>query len=1062
MNGYREGIAELESLDNKHNSNLLKRYSHIIQLNHNERTIKEEMVAASLHVWIMNNLFELVSCGKTDEAKSDLKILSQHDNKQQDLYLRLTQVIIDGEMNQDQSADFWLNEYKKSIDNEKLISIDKKDKDYDNNAMAVTIMTKTLAFKALFTLAAERGQLGFNREAAEMIKKLKLLDPTLNLNDIEDDFNFAHHGQVLNIFTKPLQNVLVREVRNWQPSIQRTAALVGLELINTAQVIVPNAISLAAQAAHAHCVTGNMCIVNRNVVNVWTQLSRDINPFDAKYNPINFNGIMIYSQLLLKTAQHFPLEWIVSPKNLYSAENIRNTIVSRGNLALRATFTVSAGFQLKNAIDLKKGIFANAYTPLTLATIASFANFGIDWGFDQYEQYKSSRGEAIEEITHYLKHEGAGSSIEAVSAVALMGMITGGFGLLPLLAGTAMSAVGIYNVTSKAANKEATAKALIAAMTNINYYRNLQERFFANDKSIIASPIINEYTARCDYSVINGPLDLDRITLITEGKEICFSKEPSRELYDEKPYYYLYIKDNNRSFTKLSITHSLGCFSELRKKNDYYVHSNENEYAEIFSYATNAVIKYLIASSWDNIERLLKSAFNHLAYDTNQLESETANAARIFHLHQRVKELQQNKDLNAVTEWTNICEHNNKKVISPIYQLPPHLAWHIIIGVRLLAYAESDKLLLEFRKQFHEYSKYIYDSAYESKSWFHANWSQVKKTLEQILEYALQQFIVAADKANTPEEKLLYLSEITQNYAYCDDWHIILKNDELKFWAAYMYHQLGKNDMCKLFFKRISNISELVRAKKQADFTENVLVLLADIDKEQHKKILLESQSGAIVISDNALFDHAIRLILNREFTEANNFLNRASDFKGILTARAYYIFESSSRTLIFEAIKQLAQEKMDNRGLIFWHLLYDMLKICLLATQYSRSYSNIQLEIFGLLKICADKIQVFPIPFDLKIETDQMIKISIDYLNEHIRNSDSNLSRNQISEEVNKLIEWGHKCMRGEIGFDLMTEIEVILHSISYDYLEDELMVKYLPIENSLEAEIFLFTCLV
>jgi len=67
------------------------------------------------------------------------------------------------------------------------------------------------------------------------------------------------------------------------------------------------------------------------------------------------------------------------------------------------------------------------------------------------------------------------------------------------------------------------------------------------------------------------------------------------------------------------------------------------------------------------------------------------------------------------------------------------------------------------------------------------------------------------------------------------------------------------------------------------------------------------------------------------------------------------------------------------------------------------------------------------------------------------------------VDKKVDDFIEKGHKCMRGEEKFNLITEMQKILLSISYHYIEDNIKHPYFPVhrvflENLQEKNIRIF----
>jgi hypothetical protein len=869
-------LAELAPLYNKNNIDLINNYSETIQPTNPESKIKNEMKASILQIWVVNNIFKKVSAGDGEEAISDLKHINQYDHKQSDLYEQLIQKIYHGEINKDRDTEFWLAEYKKAVLQEILLQTDKEQKkNIDPNELTVNIMNKAVASKALSIRANELIKLGFNKEAAEILETIATgLKPDLYMSNIISDLYFAHTGQILNIFTRPLQNILKRSVSNWNPSIIRSLVLTSMNLVSFAEIVVPNIVPFALQAAYIYgpsnrsvlelvntakifvsniipramqaismysasdmsilelvntakifmsnvvssathaAYRSDMSVVHRALDQIGCQLNRDLNPWHADYqNPLHsFHGITLYGHLLLQAVQLIP-EWIFASEYLDSGKIIKNNLLSYGSLSLRAVSIVSACTQLKYAKNLKGGIFSLAYTPLHLATLA---NAGIDLGYYGYQQYKNSRGEAIEDPAHYRLKDGIDYGMTTLSMLAFSSMLSGGFAWLPLAAGFFYGADALDKLNAETSLQESTAKALIAAITNTQYYWNLQAKAeylrncriniinklshedikkikantdifivrrvnsnhdvwyelhfldiekntptrahyngpykkhwgtendimvlsdnqvkrikFFTRKAIFSEPIVKKYTGVCSYSIINGYPNEEKRKRIIKGHEICFSKDSG----EKKSSFTLFIKDNLTGYTKISLPDNVEFFSLLDEKNNVCIYYNQKNYAEISEFATEIIINHALTSSWNNIDRLLASTFQGLSYREGQLEP--ANIARIVHFHRQANIFFKDKDFNSLITLTNSYQYKNVTVISKTYQLPPHLAWQIILGARLLAYMQTEELLLAFREQYQQYTQYIYESAFKSKTWYKENWQTVHNNMKQILQVAI-------------------------------------------------------------------------------------------------------------------------------------------------------------------------------------------------------------------------------------------------------------------------------------------------------------------------------------
>lgn len=1022
---YQDSIKELELFKGKLNPDLLE---HLGSINTDKPNSKDEIVLASLHTWIIQNIFNAVNAGNSKQATDDLATLKQKDPRQTELSDKLIAVINKARENAGQDEAFWQNEYQRFFN--ALID----DTDAEPHALTVNSMGKTLAVKAIIDIAGKQSQNGLNREAAETIRRLSEMDSSLKLKDLENDFDFAHQGQVFSIFTKPLHAILVRQISGWQPSKLRSGILVGIEVINTAQILVPNALPLAAQLAHAKWVTGIMPVANRNLTQVWEQLSRDINPFDQYFNPFNkenyFNGAMIYWHLLSKALQYLPLERFVPEQHLASMETLRHNLLSYGNLFSRGVSTGTALQQIRTILSLKKGLFSAANSPLLLSNLASTV---VELSYWSHHKNLESKGAAIEDVTHYITQNGVESVLETLGTVAFAVLIGGKLGWLGLGAAVIMGGNTLHNLTCATTQREATAKALIAAITNISFYQNLKKSDYLNNSS---------------FQILSGKPDKLIKEQIKNGSIICLSQEAE----DDTSIFYLNIRNQQGRIDRIVIEEPLSCFTELEDESDYILLPDSQHYATVYDFALQYVININIMARLETIKNLLDKTFDGLNYDKTQPEA--ANIARVVHLYQSVKGFFESKDYDQVIQQTNLFLHENNNTINPLYRLPPHLIWQAIVGFRLLAYAESDALLLQFRDQYQEYSQYIYDSANQSKPWYNANWTEVRRSLKHILRFAFQQLIIAADKAVTPEEKLQYLDLLTQTYHYHPLWTKILKSDAFKFNVAHLYFNLRNKEKCILFMSNISDLSGLIKSNKQAEFTGQALAILEEIDTIQHQKLLLETEREAYAIDDTMITTSFFKLLANKNFKAAYQLLNESSDFKGKQTAKAAYTFESSNQTQLLEALQQLLLET--HKDLAYWQLFYNLLIKCVASTQYAPNSGGqiyAQAMLYGLIKICTDYIQKFPISFELKRETSKM---SV-YAMQAIRSFVARTSSAPIEDLVKKLLQKGHECIRGENGLSVIAEIERILVAISYLHIEENSKHHYLPVEAFADKSVVL-----
>ena len=213
---------------------------------------------------------------------------------------------------------------------------------------------------------------------------------------------------------------------------------------------------------------------------------------------------------------------------------------------------------------------------------------------------------------------------------------------------------------------------------------------------ILSSPVVDEYTRQCRYFTKNRAPDQNAMQRIKQGQAIYFTKESSS--------IYIYSKYN-----KMEISDKLGLFSE--KVPDLPL---------VFDFANQCIFKQLIDSSWNNAVNHVSNTPQGLVYDSQE-SFEVINVVRLKHLHERLLNFQHAGEIDKIIRWTNYYYYNKKVVITHDYQFPPHIVWNLLVNIRLLAYADSEKLL-EFRQQFQKYSQFIYDSGKEANNWHLMHW----------------------------------------------------------------------------------------------------------------------------------------------------------------------------------------------------------------------------------------------------------------------------------------------------------------------------------------------------
>lgn len=961
----------------------------------------------------------------------------------------------------EKEINFWKGEYETQAKKNNLNKLDLSKETQDPYFSLLSNIRKNNAVEKLIDKVKEKNELGLNREASKVAKWLYKKEKNPFYQEIFEDATFAHQGHALSLIAKPIQASLARYVQGCQPnSFQRQIGTGLLEALNISQIFAPNALPLLAQCSYA-LVNKDLSVLKRNINRFVSQLSCDINWRDQKYNPINsenhFNGAMIYSQLALKFIQNFPMNWFVSEERLLNAQLWQNQVILFGQNAMYWISIGTTALQTQALMKLKTGLFSSANAPHVLGALANAAVEGAYYGYDAY---KKSRGDASEDTHYYRQRNAANWGINTCAAIASAGMIAkkgsqwlgfskqSQFSWLTLTVGAAYSALGAYTLFYAASSQqEESINVLHAALNNLHYYQMAQEQFFDPEKKRhLSIPRIDGYLSGCIIRLINQKPNESIKKLILSGKEICFSKE----IFNENAEFYIHFKNKNNQFESVRVLDYPAGFKLLDMKPEIIINSDQLAHEEFLELAKSHLIHAYLMSSMRTIEMQLNAQFDGLSYQENQLP--IVNDARIEYFHQQALNFFREKNYEALIQLTNHTEEKGKYLISDTYKIPAHLVFKTLIYCRLSSYLDSPERLKDFRSEYEKYVSYISSSANESKIWYGYHWSAVKTALENVLKYSFQQFIIASQAAKSKEEALLYLSYINQHYHSATDWFNLL-DDELKFWAAYRYHHLDQKENCSIFYNRIIDLPGLIQKKQNKNLTTSALHLLETVDQPKHADLLAEVAKGNLVAEGKSLLLYAISLLTQKAYTQAKTWMNGSVNFSGKKTAQAICLYESSHGADVFGALSLLMEEG-EEKHFAYWYLLYKIVKGCLASIRYAphqEGVSESNARLCGFLKICADQLQSFHIPFELKKEVETDMPIAMNSIKQFISKQtrkDKFISDEELNEKVNELIQVGHHCMRGDQAFNLVDEMKNILKTLSYEFVEGNIKYHYFSMD--------------
>jgi len=235
---------------------------------------------------VKDDIFSAVRDCNFEDAKTKLQQYAETGNKERGVATGYLAGLEVGLTNQDQNYLFYLDVLKNHQNN--------------FNPSEKTTMENAVAASVVGQKANERSDLGYYREAANIFDKLASsvapelhegYDASANLQ------RFTYHGQLLGAAVRPLQSILACHVHAMKKSTTKTGAERVLFVLNTAQILLPNAVPLALQGV-CHYGFGKSATFNRSVRMQLKELITD-----------PFNVAMIVVQISLMAVHHLPIEW---------------------------------------------------------------------------------------------------------------------------------------------------------------------------------------------------------------------------------------------------------------------------------------------------------------------------------------------------------------------------------------------------------------------------------------------------------------------------------------------------------------------------------------------------------------------------------------------------------------------------------------------------------------------------------------------------------------------------------------------------------------------------------
>lgn len=843
----------------------------------------------------VDEVIEKAGTGEYKAAKDKLDKLEVEVSSAKDAVKELRDIFSNAENQSNSDEEYWFNYHKQS----KSESVSRS-----------SVVKRNIASYEEQKIAGNKEKLGFNYHSATTLKRLAELEPNLQLENTITKLELQDQTQVNAAFAKPIQAILDRSIRGLPNSNWKTAASVGMQALQTAQLVMPNFAGLLAQGTQ-HLYQGTFAMFT---------------PYAMKTAETTLTNIRadktVFALQLAVHASQWSLESIpgllkmpLSKDWAATIRKIRTTTIMIGQPIVKAYFLYHAIKDLRNARQA-----VSSTLPLSIATLSQTVMDSVNW---LHEKYQSLKGNLNETPAYYRDQIFYSTLLDSLSSVFHMAglrnftsWLTGGM--------TAFSAANLaHSAIARNSHQQGGIKALYACITNLNHYDAIKK---GEATSYYVASAISTYLNGVEYSFVFSEPSDENLQQVELGTLILFSQTDDG--------IHGYVKKKYAGIQKISL-------EELPDTKD----------AKFTAFMHKLVASVYEQESIIQMGYILTQEFGHTYQDSDE---DIINHARLVYYISQIDNEIQKKDLAAILELTSFDEVNQKPRLGKLYQLPLYMAVNAILK-RLAAIATHPSTMPSFHREYIRYLNALYENSPED--WRKDNWQKCVEGFKEICVVALKNVLILAQHEPNLDSKKALLSVVLQDYFHCGDWHQLLDND-YKLLAAYCFYQIERFDLCTDFIANITDISALLEKQKSPEVTSAALFGLYNSDRAKYHHLLLANDRSKFAITDEVLQNEASRLLKENKYLELITWLTNYNDFKN----RSYYLasayLESGIKENLFYAFEAAFAES--NKDLNYWLLCHNL--FCQLFDEL-RSHDidyDVMKRTLSMFKVCCDMLLTF------------------------------------------------------------------------------------------------------
>lgn len=792
-----------------------------------------------------------------------------------------------------------------------------------------------ITFCFIISKAESAARLGYNREAAAILHGLSALDSAANLQQVIEDYQFAHNSQIIQLFLKPLQIALQQQLHSRRNLPWQSILGYCLDIMAAVQIVAPNFLAVALQT-----MITPLPIVERHFYRMLAECGSDLHPHSL-WN-CSAQSFFSYGQLFHMALSYLPISALrnyIPAQDYFTAEIVRRQLLQWSSGLLQAATTLNAFYQLP---------VQSVYQPLHWTTAADSIFACLSWG---YEQYCAAKGEASVEPSYYLLHGIVKGGLLTLGSTLVAKRLQGGFGTLAWSTMLTLGGLHLQQVFSQKTEEARYCALFAAAVNNIDYFYNIDNALayaenahyivldrlpnseenkavqsrqkiilsktekrmvlhhydflsgvsvqkeitsalplqwqFSEDGSmsnqlvssirtwfiekIIAAPVVNDYLNGCEYYYSLTPPSDKDRRHIAAGFALWFSRDQNKD--------YIHYKNIHGHYCQEEVS-----FPEVNTLVPGRIYLENSCYETLRRFSRHYVLKSYADYNRQKISEFLQNERFGWCYNAEQMPE--ANRARLSFLYYFIRDCLAAKNYEKIIKLSELYYQGETANVNENMQMPAHLGWQILY-FRLWALSESALDLHDFHQHYQQCASAIFLSAKTDVQWLAHNYKIVTEHLEQMAGKGILALVNAAEKTKDAAEKIKFLTQVKQKYSYCREWWQLFTDEHSKLRTAILFAEIGDVSACKDLIAATENIDALCTDTIGEECLQKILTTLAEHAPEKFASLFGHALRKGL-LKDGLFIIAGLWPLAKEQSAWVSELLTACSDFSGKATIEAY------------------------------------------------------------------------------------------------------------------------------------------------------------------------------